>query len=254
MKISKYGTFGVHQDWVDQYLLNVDTFWSDNLLGVKQVPSFKAWLKDAEIIDEKGNLTEFGELCVEINQESNTLLWELIYINLTYNSPLLRWYIRSVEFNREFSRKNLDQMALEFFRPTFTESTVKYAIQALLQTFRYSPIGDEFMQLVAQDIKGMNFMRTAYQDLSIEAVAYSMYRYGADTGLNMFRVSDLYRLEEEKGAYRQFGLSKNDLLKSLRSLSSDADRVLIAELTMGLDHVTLREDLTPLSALKQLLK
>ena len=70
----------------------------------------------------------------------------------------------------------------------------------------------------------------------------------------MFRVSDLYRLEEEKGAYRQFGLSKNELLKSLRSLSSDADRVLIAELTMGLDHVTLREDLTPLSALKQLLK
>ena len=254
MKISKYGTFGVHQDWVDQYLLNVDTFWSDNLLGVKQVPSFKAWLKDAEIIDEKGNLTEFGELCVEINQESNTLLWELIYINLTYNSPLLRWYIRSVEFNREFSRKNLDQMALEFFRLTFTESTVKYAIQALLQTFRYSPIGDEFMQLVAQDTKGTNFMRTAYQDLSIEAVAYSMYRYGADTGLNMFRVSDLYRLEEEKGAYRQFGLSKNELLKSLRSLSSDADRVLIAELTMGLDHVTLREDLTPLSALKQLLK
>ena len=53
MKISKYGTFGIHQEWVDQYLTDTDSFWEDNFLGVKQVPSFKAWLKDAEIIDEK---------------------------------------------------------------------------------------------------------------------------------------------------------------------------------------------------------
>lgn len=57
MKISKYGTFGIHQEWVDQYLTDSESFWNDNILGVKQVPSFKAWLKDAEIVDEKINLT-----------------------------------------------------------------------------------------------------------------------------------------------------------------------------------------------------
>jgi phosphoadenosine phosphosulfate reductase len=105
MKISKYGTFGIHQEWVDQYLTDTDSFWEDNFLGVKQVPSFKAWLKDAEIIDEKSKLTPFGELCVEINRENPTLLWELIHINLAYNSPLMGWFSSSVGFNTEIGKK-----------------------------------------------------------------------------------------------------------------------------------------------------
>ncbi len=32
MKISKYGTFGIHQEWVDQYLSSPSDFWTDNLL------------------------------------------------------------------------------------------------------------------------------------------------------------------------------------------------------------------------------
>ena len=36
------------------------------------------------------------------------------------------------------------------------------------------------------------------------------------------------------------------ILKKLRTLSTDVNRVLIAELNMGLDHIqTMRDDLTP---------
>ena len=80
MKISKYGTFGIHQEWVDQYLTDTDSFWEDNFLGVKQVPSFKAWLKDAEIIDEKSKLTSFGELCVET--EKTQLFYGNLFISI----------------------------------------------------------------------------------------------------------------------------------------------------------------------------
>ena len=52
-KISPYGTFGIQEAWVDEFLMDPDSFWENNSLGVKQVPSFKAWLRDAEIIDEK---------------------------------------------------------------------------------------------------------------------------------------------------------------------------------------------------------
>ena len=69
----------------------------------------------------------------------------------------------------------------------------------------------------------------------------------------MFRVSDLYRLEEENGPYKEFGIDKAEMLKKLRYITTEKNRVLIAELTMGLDHITLREDLTPLSAIKLLL-
>ena len=43
-----------------------------------------------------------------------------------------------------------------------------------------------------------------------------------------------------------------EFLKKLRALSSDTNRVLIAELNMGLDHITIREDLTPQKVLELL--
>ena len=253
MKISKYGTFGIHQEWVDMYLASPDTFWDDKLLGVKQIPSFKTWLKDAGIIDEAAKLTAFGELCVEINQENETVLWELIYINLANNSPLMRWFCASVDFNNEIDRKDLDRMALEYFQQSFKETTIKYAVQALMQTFKYSPIGEEFMQLSSQEVKGTVYKRLPYDDLSTEAVAYSLYKYGKQKGIRMFRVSDLYRHEEDFGLYREFGINQSELQKKLRSLSAHSDRVIVAELNMGLDHITLREDLDEVSVLKHLL-
>lgn len=253
MKISKYGTFGIHQDWVDQYLADPETFWNDKILGVKQVPSFKAWLKDAEIVDDKVKLTPFGELCVEVNKENSTLLWELIHINLAYNSPLVKWYLSAVNINSETGRKELDKLAVEYFQQTFKNTTITYAVQALVQTFKYSPIGEEHLQFVCQDAKGMVFKRLSYNDLSPEAVAYSLYKYAQEKGIKMLRVSDLYRPEEECGPYREFGISKNELQKKLRFLFSDKNRVLVAELAMGLDHITLRDDLDQLTALKSLL-
>ena len=69
----------------------------------------------------------------------------------------------------------------------------------------------------------------------------------------MLRVSDLYRIEEECGLYREFGINKTELQKKLRYLSSDKNRVLVAELAMGLDHITSRDDLDDITALKTLL-
>lgn len=253
MKISKYGTFGIHQDWIDQFLTDPETFWNDNILGVKQIPSFKAWLKDAEIVDDKVKLTPFGELCVEINKENTTLLWELIYINLAYNSPLVKWFSSAINFNSETSRKDLDKLAIEYFQQAFKKTTITYAVQALVQTFKYSPIGEELLQFVYQDAKGTAFQRLLYNDLSPEAIAYSLYKYAQEKGIKMLRVSDLYRPEEVCGLYKEFGISKTELQKKLRFLSSDKNRVLVAELAMGLDHITLRDDLDQLTALKSLL-
>lgn len=58
--IDRYNTFGIHEEWMSEFLLNPAEFWDCNGLGPKQVPSFKNWLKEAEIIDTKLNLTEIG--------------------------------------------------------------------------------------------------------------------------------------------------------------------------------------------------
>ena len=58
------------------------------------------------------------------------------------------------------------------------------------------------------------------------------------------RVSDFYNTETEDGPYRQFGISHMALVKNLRYLSSEKNRVLVAELNMGLDHIKLEDGLT----------
>lgn len=252
MKISSYGTFGIHQEWVEQYLQDPDSFWDNNKLGIKQVPSFKAWLKDADIIDNKGQITEFGSLCKKINKDRRTLLWEIIYINLTYNNSLMKWYTSSIPFDVEYSREELNKLAIDYFQSSFKETTITYAVQALVQSFKYSPIGNSFFQCLYKEKN--NLKRQPYNKISHEAVAYSLYKYAQNKGILMFRVADLYRQEEKIGLYKEFGVSKDVLLKSLRYLSSDKNRVLVAELNMGLDHITLRDDLTPFSVLKEFIK
>ena len=61
--ISSYGTFGIHEEWVQEYLDFKEEFWNVNSLGNKQVSSFRAWLKDSEIVDAKYQLTPFVQTC-----------------------------------------------------------------------------------------------------------------------------------------------------------------------------------------------
>ena len=116
-----------------------------------------------------------------------------------------------------------------------------------MDMFKNSPIGDDLVQGEEFEKKRI---RRSYDDLSLEALAYSLYLYAEKNGSKEFRVSDLYNTDGYKSAPLEFGISKNSLLKKLRALSSDANRVLLAELNMGLDHITLKEDLDSISVLK----
>lgn len=250
-KISPYGTFGIQDAWVDEYFSNPDGFWVDNSLGKKQVPSFKTWLRDAEIIDSKAQITEMGKLLSQIREDNSMLMWEIIHINLCYNNPLMKWFIGEVNFST-ITRKELETLILDYFNGAFSDTSIRYALQALLQVFKYSPIGTDFEQLVSTDSKGTVYSRKPYNDLSPEAIAYSLYKYASVLGIDMLRVSDFYRAEVKTGIYREFGISKNSLLRNLRTLHSDFNRVLTAELNMGLDHITLDKELTPYKVLEKL--
>lgn len=253
-KISPYGTFGIQEAWVDEFLSNPEEFWDDNSLGVKQVPSFKAWLKDAEIINDAGNLTKLGNLLAQIREDSNSLVWEIIHINLCYNNPLMKWFISEVRLTDNISRKELEFMILDNFNTSFKPTTISYALQALLQVFKYTPIGFEFEQLVPNDSKGTTYSRKSYNDISIEAVAYSIYKYALLKDVDMVRVSDFYKPDEVGGIYREFGISKNELLKKLRSLHADPERVLTANLNMGLDHISIDKSFNQIDVLEVLTK
>lgn len=250
LSIKGYKTFGLRDEWIDEYVSDPDNFWDSTLLGSAMFDSFKSWSKDAGILDAKNKPTEFGKLLQTIYQDNPSLFWEIVWINLSYSSFIVNRFASLVKPGTIFDKKILvDTICAS--ESVSSISTLNNAIGALMDMFKNSPIGEDLEQ--AQEFEKKH-VRRAYDDLSVEALAYSLYLYGEKSDTKEFRVSDLYNNDEAKGAFLEFGTSKNALIKKLRFLSSEMNRVIIAELNMGLDHITLRKDLNPVTALELLTK
>lgn len=248
--IQGYKTFGLRAEWLDEYFVDPNNFWKENSLGPIQVDGMKAWLKDAEIIDAKNNITAFGELLMDLYINDLDLSWELIWTNIAKHSYIVKWFINNIETGQKFDKRSMsDSICLE--NPTAQLRTVSNALTALLQTFKYSPIGETFGCCVEE--QKTIYRRHEYSSVSNIGLAYSVYRFAEELGTKSLRISDFYEKGAEGGPVKLFGLSKSKLERSLRSLDSDKNRVLIAELANGLQHITLRDDIDSKSLLKMML-
>lgn len=240
-KIHGYRNFGLRDDWVDEYSRNISDFWKDNSLGTAQVDSFKAWFRDAEITDSKNHLTSLGQIMVKIYENDPKLFWEITFINLSYHSFIVQWFITNIKEMQIYTPKIIKE---EIVNQGYAASptTIGNAASAFCDMVKKSPLGEDFRQGVFNDKKELT--RESHSDLSLEATAYSIYKFANFHGINLLRVSDFYKTDEEHGVFKEFLLSKKELLKKLRTLSSSSNRVLVAELNMGLEHITLRDDLS----------
>lgn len=63
LSIKGYKTFGLRDEWVDEYVSDPDNFWESTLLGTAMFDSFKAWSKDIGILDAKTNAPNLVEFC-----------------------------------------------------------------------------------------------------------------------------------------------------------------------------------------------
>ena len=250
LSIKGYKTFGLRDEWVDEYVCDPDNFWESTLLGSAMFDSFKAWSKDIGLLDIKNKCTEFGEILQNIYKENPSLFWEIVWINLTYKSFIVNRFATLIKPGTTFDKKFLAD-AISASESVSSLTTLNNAVGALMDMFKNSPIGEDLEQGLNNEKKRL---RHSYDDLSVEALAYSLYVYGEKNDTHEFRVSDLYQPNVEYGPYIEFGISKNAIFKKLRYLSTESNRVLIAELNMGLDHITLRQDLNSTSVLELLTK
>lgn len=253
MKLIGYNNFGLKEEWLDYYMLNHEDFFNSEGHGLntkEQLPSFTKWLIHSEVLDDAKNkrLTILGNLLISIYQDNPSLVWEILWINLTYSSPIAKWYAQSVPFLNETADADLKEM-VKLDYPDSSDTTIKNIVYALLRTLKESPIGSDLCQYIRTDKQ--KFIRHQYTDVSCEAIAYSLYRYGEFVDSKELRVSSLFN-DTEHGAKIEFGIDRNSLMKKLRHLHSEG--ILIAELNMGLDHITLRSDLNSTSVLELLTK
>lgn len=250
-KVQAYKTFGLREDWINEFFSDVDGFWLNNSLGSAQVDGFKAWLKDAEITDLKNQLTPFGKLLQEIYIDDINLTWELILTNLAYHSFIVNWFANNVPIGQSYDKKSLEDKIVEQGIDA-SKKTIENAVAALTQMFSYSPVGELLRYRVP--ITGKNFVREEYEDITEVGLAYSLYKYAEMKGVRSLRVSDFYSSDCDNGPAVILGTSIRTFEKALRTLNSTSNRVLVAELNMGLDNITLREDLTSISVIEALVR
>lgn len=252
--IDRYKNFGLREEWLEQYFIDLDDFWtSDHGLNENyQIPSLKAWLKDASIIDQANHVTPLGKMLAELRMDRPEVVWEIVWINLTYNSFIAGWFAANIAPGTQYSQKLMEEMIRDQY-PSYKEKTIHNAVYQIQRTLRESPIGSQFNQMTSRLDKESS-LRGEYEDISEEAIAYSLYKYADAHGIHSLRVSDFYQDSCEGGPFREFGVSKPVFEKALRTLNSASNRVLVAELNMGLDHITLRDDLTSEKALQELIQ
>ena len=105
----KYGTFGLKKEWIEMFLTDRESVFSESLLGPRQKDSLFYYLKDIELINSKNqinsNLFNAIEKIYKNEKIESKTLWSLVFLNLCFNSTLFSWWqylpkqhIREIKF------------------------------------------------------------------------------------------------------------------------------------------------------------
>ncbi len=251
--INRYTTFGLREKWLKSFLENKNNWFEiDNQLGTEQIPAMTNWLRDAELLkvkDKKPN-----KLCDFVSQKlSIDDIWEIIMINLYYNSTIINWFFSSIQWNKKIDKKDLLQVLEDDF-PESSPRTLSNALQSLVNTFDVAN-SSLMNNLVSIEKKGNKRIinKKGTNEVSSYAILYSLYKYAERTNRYSFTVSELYSEDILGGPYKIFGISKSSLENKLRSLQENKNRLVDIAIVADLDTINLRKDVTPFEAIKLLI-
>ena len=255
--INRYNNFGFRENWLSKYFEKTNTFFNDDTHGLNvqnQIPSLVNWLRDAEVLKQNDKtITELGKLLSQKYSKSQNKIWEIMWINLTEKSEICGWFAAHIDFGRTLLKTELEILLKDSYTD-YSPTTLSNALGALLNTFKESPLGKMIpVGVLTQIDKKPALIRQPYNDISPVTVAYSLYRYAENKKRYALTVSELYDIKQTEGIYRQFGVSRERFETILRTLKEDKNRVLNADLNMGLDNINLREDLSSMDILTMLM-
>ena len=251
--IDRYSTFGMRKEWLEGFLNNPKRWLENNRLGPKQKPAMKWWLKESNLLDPKTNEpTRFADILNVIKSDKYRLIWELTWVNLSYGSLIVKWYVNNVKFGH-YIKKELIEIIMNDF-PDYSEGTLTNPINALVNMFDRSPLGQE-LKLGVLKKKGNAVKlieKVGIDEIHPMAIAYSLYRFAEDKKRYDFTVSDFYEDNCEGGPYKLFGISRERLQDILRYLQAEKNETVRVDLTSGLENIFLREDITSIDILRMI--
>ena len=246
----RYLTFGLRDEWLNDFFNSPERWFSENNLGNKQIESMKIWLLDADLIEKNKLPTMLAKYLKNIYSQCKNTAWQFIWTNLYYNSSVCRFFVEYIEWNNTYSVKEVTEIVAKLDN-TISLRTIKSGISSLFNTFESSPLGKD-LKIGVIEKKGREryVKKIGTDDIHPLAVAYSLYKVAEHIGRRDFTVSELYSKEFKGGPYKLFGISRDKLERILRGLQEDREQILRVDLVADLDNIYLRSDLSSLDVVK----
>lgn len=244
--LDKYSTFGMREAWIRDFFSKRDKWFEDNNLGPKQIDAFIIWLREAEILEntlKNKKISEIGNRLIGIFNKDETIVWEIIWINLFYNSKIVQWYLSNLLWNTELSKKDILNKLKDSF-PNLSEGTLKNPLDALFNLFENNNFIGNILRI--GEIKKIGneriISKIGSDDIHPTAILYSLYRYAISKGKYKLTVSEFYKENNKDGGpYLIFGISRPALENILRGLQEKRKDLIKVDIVADLDNIYLSD-------------
>ncbi len=210
---------------------------------------FKRFLLDADLMrKESGPPTRTSEIITRLGLSSNTG-WAIILVNLSYGSPLIRWYLDRVMFDESYSRFCLLKMVNDYGSKGSSD-----AVAALGQFCRLPLCNVGFGSSVYDKRTLVSITRTKWEKPSELVILYSLYKFaeisGWRHGFKLERLFDNNNSEEGISPVKIFGIDKKTLINILNGLTVFYPEFISAAFTLDLESVNLNPSKTSTDVLE----
>ena len=238
-----YNHFGIKADWIEKLISYEKDFWDNIIMGKPMVDSCRKWFRESEICIDN-NFTKLLDILIKYGAESKEF-WEIVYVNLANNSPLIRWFIYHCSLNACFDSEEIYSLMGD----VLSASSKNSALLSLKNTLANTPFSKEFgcARLERKGKTIQSITRKSWFEPDNITILYSLYKFAEniDGGWYSFSFSNLINDTEERKALSPiiiFGITELELQKKLQALDIDYPEFISVAFKKGLDNIDLRKD------------
>jgi phosphoadenosine phosphosulfate reductase len=232
--------------WLVDFFERKDEFFVENSLNKKnQLGPFCRFLRDSNLIDKDNHVTAFEGIISSLGWETDSAQG-LILINLVAENPQIAWYIKNLELDRNYPKKDIVEILLASgVEPSKSgkydaHDSICYAFKRLTET----PLGTNLhWGFVTNEGE---IVRTKCSLSDPRVVLYGLFKFAEKCNdYKEFTLATLLNDSIDRDGISPthiFGLDRDDMIPLLLGLSAKYSKFITASFTHDLEKITLAED------------
>lgn len=244
--MNRYQHFGLRRPWLEHFFVNRENCFTMGTLGNRQYDSLKVWLREGGLLTASGKGDKSGVPTplfdkVQPLGAGNPLTWAIIWINLAYNSIIVKWYMLNAPAGEVYEKNDL----IFLLGDDYSKSTRDNAVTALLETIRHSPIGTVLKQgIPIPSGNSYKFSKQGWNTPDAVAILYALYMWAEATGRYTFTLSQMASARgnaDAKGVdpVSVFGINPDRFKDILQDIALQFDKYIRTTFVADLDNVQL---------------